>query len=487
MSVGWLRYFPAIYPDELLYSVVARHHRHTAADRPQRTLADLFGRRGVRLTPFRVGHLAALASRLPPDRDLTAERLALTATLYPYCIAYEPAPLRRAVLKALIHHAPERSLASWDSVTNPLYFVQTLRVCRSCAVEAMERFGETYWRRAHQLPGVLVCPDHGIPLSASSPLLSAAGRQPLVPAPLPSDPDDASPPAWASDSACVALLQDIARRSRRLLEAPAPDTAPDIRLEAMARRGMTEGPRQVHQRLLGKAYTAFAHPIRSALKEVQGTGWLMAMTQAEALPIHPLHHVLFDLLLDSLPQQSRQPTRQATRARWRAAQRGQPALSREQLAKRLPMEHAWLEREDRAWLEVSAPRSEQRPARAGAIDWAAADQALATQICQTAIEMRSEKPPRRVTKHAIKVRLAKRNWIARWAGCLPETLRALDVVNETTRGYHKRLIAQVLIGLGPAAATATITQVRRLTGVFSASKELLEEVLAERVAIREPR
>jgi hypothetical protein len=35
-----------------------------------------------------------------------------------------------------------------------------LRYCLYCAEEDKNEFGETYWHRLHQLPGVLVCPDH---------------------------------------------------------------------------------------------------------------------------------------------------------------------------------------------------------------------------------------------------------------------------------------------------------------------------------------
>jgi len=35
-----------------------------------------------------------------------------------------------------------------------------LRYCKSCARRDLDTFGETYWRRQHQLTGVLLCSDH---------------------------------------------------------------------------------------------------------------------------------------------------------------------------------------------------------------------------------------------------------------------------------------------------------------------------------------
>ena len=35
-----------------------------------------------------------------------------------------------------------------------------LWVCSDCIKEDMDTYGETYWRRVHQAPGVFICPKH---------------------------------------------------------------------------------------------------------------------------------------------------------------------------------------------------------------------------------------------------------------------------------------------------------------------------------------
>ncbi|GLR79076.1 TniQ family protein (plasmid) [Azospirillum oryzae] len=296
-----LAYFPAIYPDETLYSVVARYHQHTASNSVKETLIELFGRRTVRLTPVSVGCLGDLARRLPSDRGLTAERLALSNTFYPYCVAYEPVPVRHAILRGMIHPAAERVDAGWDIAANPAHFPAVLRACVVCLAEDVERFGEPYWRRAHQLPGVMVCPEHAIPLS----IADAAGRladvQGLIPAAAMSDLTETPIPAWARHRPCAALLLDIARRSHRVLSALPAETTASTRLDALAARGLTKGPTRVDHRMLCEAYVGFVGPIRSVLPEAGSTSWLRAMTNLASPPIHPLQHILFDLLLETLP------------------------------------------------------------------------------------------------------------------------------------------------------------------------------------------
>jgi hypothetical protein len=96
-----LPYFPPAYPDELLYSLLARFHRHVGETSPKRTLDALFGNRSVRAGVLLQGHLQELSEHLPPKRELTPERLLADFTLYPYLTAFQPEEVRQAVRDAL--------------------------------------------------------------------------------------------------------------------------------------------------------------------------------------------------------------------------------------------------------------------------------------------------------------------------------------------------------------------------------------------------
>ncbi|MGR5869230.1 TniQ family protein [Bacillus pacificus] len=45
---------------------------------------------------------------------------------------------------------------------------QYFRYCPSCIVNDYERYGETYWRLNHQIPGVFICEKHETYLLNSS-------------------------------------------------------------------------------------------------------------------------------------------------------------------------------------------------------------------------------------------------------------------------------------------------------------------------------
>ena len=78
-----LAYFPQIYPGELLYSVLARYHRHMGTPSPIQSMEALFGRRLIVASVDLPGYLQVLADRLPPNFGWTADRIIDELTLLP--------------------------------------------------------------------------------------------------------------------------------------------------------------------------------------------------------------------------------------------------------------------------------------------------------------------------------------------------------------------------------------------------------------------
>lgn len=57
-----------------------------------------------------------------------------------------------------------------------------LQSCPQCRIRDVKEFGEAYWHRIHQIPGISVCPSHGVPLQrAISPAIKSTNSRSLVP------------------------------------------------------------------------------------------------------------------------------------------------------------------------------------------------------------------------------------------------------------------------------------------------------------------
>lgn len=160
--------FPAPYPDELLYSLVSRHHvRVMGNNSPMHTFEELFGN-PYALVCFDFPHrLDKLSKRLPKVLGLTSNRIISEHTLLPY---YQPfLPIDR--LEEIKHRMKYSEvgnvhlLTGCMSVGNPR--LKFMRYCPKCLKEDRQEFGEGYWHRSHQLPGIKVCHKHQVLLENS--------------------------------------------------------------------------------------------------------------------------------------------------------------------------------------------------------------------------------------------------------------------------------------------------------------------------------
>lgn len=301
-----LPYFPTAYPDELLYSLLARYHRHTCTTSPKQTLEDLFGNRNVRATVDLPGHLGALSRRLPAERGFTPEGLAAGFTLLPYYAAFQPAVAAAQALAAMIieGHADGIHLRL-GLAASTVALPGRLRFCPTCHADALACWGERYWRRAHQLPGVLVCPEHGTPLVDSTVTHVPDHQHAFLAADEENCRGGHRSPAWVADERCRTILRAIARRSAVLLNTPLDGVESALLLAryraALIDRRLASASGRVDQRRLRDAFLALFALALEPLSLIDDLSWLTAIVRKHRHAFHPLHHVLFSLFLDQFP------------------------------------------------------------------------------------------------------------------------------------------------------------------------------------------
>lgn len=112
------------------------------------------------------GPLAAFLDRLPPGHNLTAEAIIQRHTLVPYYTFSRSAHDASRIKQRLSDHKSIRTLPRVDvwKLNTPEY----LQFCPKCVeTDLIGPVASPYWRRSHQLLGVVVCPDHGVPLFRS--------------------------------------------------------------------------------------------------------------------------------------------------------------------------------------------------------------------------------------------------------------------------------------------------------------------------------
>lgn len=289
-----------IHPDELVYSACARFSDKVQYCSYRDVADDLFGDPSVLIQPEFPSGLAALASRLPRRYGYSADHLIDGHTLVPFYAAFMR-PERLATLRSAMTTTPgpRRTKA-------PVLFAKQacpsrfLRYCPTCLEEDRRQYGEGYWHRGHQLPGIEICPDHdtwlipsGIPIRASS------VRKQLITLERALNLPAEQPAAFPHEYRLLCL--SVAREATWLLRHPIQESHPtalrDRYIRLLAERGWATFNGRIREgSLLQAFYQHFPNNIleyyRFPITLAQQANPLLRLLRSRGRPQHPLHHIL---------------------------------------------------------------------------------------------------------------------------------------------------------------------------------------------------
>ena len=158
-------YMPQPYPDELIGSVFCRAGRHRGLSIKAMSVA-LFGTPRSRWTLLLSDRLREFSGSMgTPARELLFRH-----TVFPYVTAFMgAAETERLAVLLLGNNGYSLSTLDQSATIHP----GIARYCAECLSADLDRFGESYWHRSHNLPLVTICPEHRMPLRG----LPWAGRR----------------------------------------------------------------------------------------------------------------------------------------------------------------------------------------------------------------------------------------------------------------------------------------------------------------------
>jgi hypothetical protein len=504
---------PSPRPDELLYSLIARTAVHVGHWSPKGLLGAIYGDRGTLAIPDVPSSLGLIEELCRMAWDMPLEKLAHRHTLYPYYTHFLSADQRAKVMQRMLLRGEYLHLRLGicaSGVRRTRYF----RLCPSCAQEDLSQYGETYWRRIHHLPGVVVCAAHGEPLLETSVPYRPIGRHEHVAA----HPRllKQSKPVLARPEPSEAALA-IASRSAALLaggeSSGTVDYRPVLRTHGFIGRHGGSARFEAAVRALVPA------PVLAAMFTADTANsllrWLDPLRRKPRRNWHPLKHVVAQTVLDALaasaatapamapkrerirvdrevlrpqaqalaaagcsiraiakrlgiawetaqrllgpakPQRApfQRPARvTADRAAWTALRASAPSATRTELRRLAPALYARIYRADRTWL-LSQTCARHPHASTLRVDWTTRDRELAERIAAVAQDIRSRTPAIRASRCRVLGELQVRTLVALQGEKLPRTLAMLANQCETVEAFQVRRLTSVLT-IGGAATCA---------------------------------
>jgi hypothetical protein len=153
--------FPVPYPDELIYSTVARAGVHAGLMSPKQLLDAVFANRKVIATPDLPSNLRHISELYPHSLNLDVTNIIYKHTLFPLYAPFVPEDRRIQCIKWMSGQSKGAVHLALGAAASRVKQIHFLRYCPECLNLQLARFGEFYWKRNWQVSGADVCPEHG--------------------------------------------------------------------------------------------------------------------------------------------------------------------------------------------------------------------------------------------------------------------------------------------------------------------------------------
>ena len=298
--------FPDPYPDELLYSICARFHKRVQYPNKKGTIRELFGDKAATAVVDLPSNLGSLASALPPGSLYTVEHLINNYTLFPFFAPFlhpEQSQQLWADMEGTRGPAIKMRSGVMASTVQP---PEWLRFCPVCVRQDKKEFGESYWHRLHQLPGVGICPEHNVRLLDSQVRIqNPQTRHEFVAAEqgiqLPKSRSFSL--LHSHHEILLKVAQDAAWLLKQTTAPPGLDVMSKRYRELLAERGLaTYGGRVRVSELLREFCqfypTDFLQSLQCGIDTESQHSWLFRLVRSPKGSQHPLRHLLLMQFLE---------------------------------------------------------------------------------------------------------------------------------------------------------------------------------------------
>ena len=158
-----IAFFPGIYEDELVYSVLARYYEKTGYMTYRSVVDDLYRRNTITVDAEYINPLTDEACGCL-KRQRSMDEIIMKHTMFPYYARFYSKEKRNRIYHMFVTQTEK----CCDLLKQTNYTDRFLQFCPMCVTKDREIYGETYWHRAHQIPHIKICPTHKCRLHSST-------------------------------------------------------------------------------------------------------------------------------------------------------------------------------------------------------------------------------------------------------------------------------------------------------------------------------
>ena len=514
--------FPTPYPDELIYSVYARYHFRSGNLNHESTLKDLFGKvihvSGIEFS-FAINRLL---SNLPIGSRYNAEDFILNNTLYPFYSAFLPKENVDIIYSLMLSDKGTGLQVKSGILTSGIKKNEYLRFCKKCFIENLENYGEAFWHRKFQIPGLIVCSKHKCFLIDSKVSTFNDIKRGYVTANEENCIDDLdcfdklySNSIYQEDEGRRNLIkQDVLDRSIKLAEEVEYLLNHKIKnqelqffinkyIDALKSVSLTTEGGFIYSERLQEVFfkyhgETFLEITQSNIDIENRCNWLRLFLRKNKSIRHPIRHLLFcqfaGINLEDLFNHNQlgtgrvvskvtyEPYRKMedVRREWLKLIEENPRKSRGELSELNKGNHIWLLRYDKEWYDKVSPARKKIVVPKDKKDWNRIDEELVKKAREAVDrELSSKEKPVRITKGYLLKKIYDNKRISSFDK-LPLIKQYIVSVTETLEVYRDRKIKWTIKELIEEGYGVTMWKVIRKMGIgVKTSEEFKEKVVKE--------
>lgn len=293
-----LGFFPTPYPDEILYSILARYHIRSGNTSPKLTLTELFNSKNTIATVDLPSNLNYLMENIKFISNYQVEDLIYKHTLYPFYSVFLPPKRGSQVIESMKADFGGDIHTRVGIMASSMKMFRYLRFCPKCLEEDLQNYGEAYWHRIHQTPGVLVCPVHGVTLQDSTISTEGFNRHEYY-AINPENCPVALMPNYSQETLNKLLLlaQDIYYLMNSQLASRELEWFQKKYITLLIDKGFANANKRVNLKKLIDNFLFFygnqmLEAVNSMVTYEKGDNWLFSIFRKHRKSFHPVRHLL---------------------------------------------------------------------------------------------------------------------------------------------------------------------------------------------------
>lgn len=166
-EIHMIKFFPKVYPDELVYSVFSRYAVLNGNISTESTSLELFGVRTASYSIFSLNHLDYFVKQLPTDLGISVESIINNNSILPLFKPFMSIERAEKIIGKICNGIPISLFheVGFNVGNITEYKGHTIKICKHCFKEEIDKYKEAYIHRIHQVLGNLICKEHDVYLS----------------------------------------------------------------------------------------------------------------------------------------------------------------------------------------------------------------------------------------------------------------------------------------------------------------------------------